>query len=248
MSKDELTRYTTEDFRVYTDNDELWLPSVSTVLDELPTPKGLKIWKERNDGENGNPHWEDILNYKASRGTMIHYELLNQYAPEDIYGENEASSTEQLKTSGEWSRYERELPFAKKAWKEISETRGISKDSVLKVECFVTNTNLGYAGQFDLLYVDSNGNLVLSDLKTSKRVYDKHKMQLVAYERALNLDPDILEVIRIHPDSKSWEVSQSTDWSVSRDEYWRQFANLRIGMGNVEKRMQEAADDGVQDG
>jgi len=244
---EKLQRRTTDRGRVYTDMEELFLPSVTTVLDEMPTPQGLKYWKQKYDGTNGNKHWEDILNYKANRGTMIHYNLLNEFAPDDMFGRNEEDSTEELKLEGDWERYRDELKFAQEAWKEIKEIRGISDENVLDVECFVTNEGIGYAGQFDLLYIDNSGDLVLSDLKTSKRVYDKHQMQLIAYDNALSLDIDVLEVIRIHPDSESWQISHDSDWSKNRNEIWGEFVSLRQGMGDVEEEFKQIAKDGVDD-
>ncbi|AGM11369.1 PD-(D/E)XK nuclease [Halogranum tailed virus 1] len=245
---DNLQRRTTEAGRVYTDMEELFLPSVTTVIDQKPEPKGLKYWKQKYDGTGGNEHWRDILSYKANRGTMIHYNLLNEFAPEDMFGRNEEDSTEELKLEGNWERYREELTFAQEAWKEIKEIRGIDAENVLDVECFVTNTGIGYAGQFDLLYIDKNGDLVLSDLKTSKRVYDKHQMQLIAYDNALSLDIDVLEVVRIHPDSESWEISHDSDWSKNRNEIWGEFVSLRQSMTNVEEEFKKIADEGVDDG
>jgi len=242
-----LERRTTEHGRVYTDLDEIFLPSVTTVLDQQPEPEGLKYWKKKYNGKDGMKHWRDILTYKASRGTMIHYHLLNEFADEDMFSKNEEDSTEELESSGQMERYESDLVFAEEAWEEIKEKRGIHEGSVLDVECFVTNIGIGYAGQFDMLYIDRDGNLVLSDLKTSKRVYDKHQMQLTAYSNAIALDVDILEVVRIHPDSKRWQVSHDSQWPRGRDEMWNEFVRLREGMENVEEEFRKIAAEGVDD-
>lgn len=247
----DLRRYTTsgdDGKRVYTDGEDLFLPSVTTVLDEMPTPEGIKYWKRKYDGTNGNKHWRDILQYKSNRGTMIHYKLLNEFADEDMFGENEDTSTEELKLEGDWERYRNDLTYAEEAWDEIKRVRGINSDQVLDVECFVTNVSVGYAGQFDLLYVDKDGNLVLSDLKTGKGIYDKYKMQLVAYDNALEIPIDLLEVIRIHPDSETWEVSHHSDWPQSRKELWADFMDLRMGMENVEEEFRQVMEDGIDDG
>jgi hypothetical protein len=241
-------RRTTEDARVYIVNDgEHYLPSCTSVLDELPTPEGLKYWKRKYNGKGGKKHWKDILSYKANRGTMIHYNLLNEFSPDDMFSQNEEDSTDELKVNGNWDRYEEENIYAEEAWQEIKQLRGITEENVLDVECFVTNEGIGYAGQFDLLYIDTDGNLVLSDLKTSKRVYDKHQLQLTAYENALSLDIDMLEVIRIHPDSETWEVSHDSDWSKNRNELWGEFVSLRTSMGNVEQEFREIAKEGIDD-
>lgn len=248
----DLQRFTTDDGRVYTDMEDLFLPSVTTVIDQKSEPEGVKKWKDRNDGTGDTDHWEDILEYKGNRGTLVHYELLNELVSGDMHGEEEQRSGDSLKANGNWSRYEDDLEYAKSAWEEITEQQGIRSDNIVEVECFVTNTNLGYAGQFDLLYVDDDGNLVLSDLKTSKYVYDKHMMQLVAYDRALNVDIDAMEVVRIHPDTESWEIARDgEDWFDRRfidydstDEIWNEFASLREGMGDIQAELEQMAEDG----
>jgi len=252
---DELQRYTLPDDgegsgRVYTDEEELYLPSVSTVLDEMPTPEGIKNWKANNDGTGGKKHWREILNYKGNRGTLIHYNLLNQFVDGDMYSVDEENSTEELKVNGDWSRYKEDLTYAEEAWEQIKRIRGIEKENVLNVECFVTNTGVGYAGQFDLLYVDQDSNVVLSDMKTSNAdhaPYEKHKLQLAAYAHALELEVDTLEVLIIHPDSETWKVSHDTDWTENVDDLWAEFRRLREGMGDVESRMRQIAEDGIDD-
>jgi hypothetical protein len=254
MSKD-LQRFTLPDDedgggRVYTDNEELYLPSVSTVLDEMPTPDGIKYWKKKNDGKGSNKDWRNILSYKGNRGTLIHYNLLNEFEEEDMFSVDEENSTDELKLEGDWSRYREDLSYAEEAWEQIKRIRGISADNVLNVECFVTNTGVGYAGQFDLLYVDDDNNVVLSDIKTSNAEYapyEKHKLQLTAYAHALELDVDILEVLIIHPDSQTWKISHNTDWDEDVDDLWAEYRELREGMGDVESRMKAIADDGIDD-
>lgn len=254
---DELQRYTLPDSgedegsgRVYTDNAELYLPSVSTVLDEMPTPDGIKYWKKSNDGSGSSPHWKDILQYKGNRGTLIHYNLLNEFEDDDMFSVDEEQSTEELKLEGDWGRYREDLTYAQEAWEQVKRVRGITKENVLNVECFVTNTGVGYAGQFDLLYVDDDSNIVLSDIKTSNAEYapyDKHKLQLAAYAHALELDIDILEVLIIHPDSQTWKISHNTDWAEDVDDLWAEFRELREGMGDVEDRMKQIVQDGIDD-
>jgi len=251
MSDMKLERRTTEEGRVYTDFEELYLPSVSHVLDEMPEPEGIKYWKKKYDGTDGKKHWRTILQYKGNRGTLVHYNLLNEFAEEDMFSVDEENSTEELKLDGDWSRYKDDLAYAEEAWEQVKRIRGIGDDAVLNVECFVTNTGVGYAGQFDLLYVDDDSNVVLSDIKTSNAdyaPYEKHKLQLTAYAKALELDVDILEVLIIHPDSETWKISHNTDWTEDVDDLWAEFRELRDGMGDVEDRMRSIAEEGVDDG
>ena len=250
MSDDELQRFTLPSGRVYTDHERLYLPSVSTVLDQMPTPKGILVWKENNDGQNGRPHWEDILSYKSNRGTLIHYNLLSQLIDDDMYSVDEEQSVEELKMGGDWERYQDDLAYAEDAWADIRRMRGIKEENVLNVECFVTNTAVGYAGQFDMLYVDDENRVVLGDIKTSNArsaPYEKHKLQLTAYKNALELDVDVLEVIIIHPDSESWKISHDTDWEEDVDDLWAEFRELREEMGDVEEQMKQIVADGVDD-
>jgi len=213
--------------RVYTDGEELYLPSVSTVLDEKPTPEGIKQWKKNNDGSGGTTHWRDILQYKSNRGTLIHYNLLKDFDEEDIYSEgDEGASEEELKLEGDWDRYKEDLAYAEEAWEQIKEIRGINQESVLNVECFVTNDGVGYAGQFDLLYED-DGDVVLADIKTSKYVYDKHLVQATAYAYAVDIVVDRMEILRINPDGKTWEVSRSDEWVEDRADLYKEFCDLR---------------------
>ncbi|MBY6287384.1 hypothetical protein GLT90_02130 [Nanohaloarchaea archaeon H12] len=242
-----LQRRTTEEGRVYTDMEDIFLPSVTTILDQKPESQGLKYWKQKYDGSGNKKHWRDILSYKANRGTLAHYELLNEFAEDDMYSTNEQNSENELKNNNKYNRYKEEVEYVENAWNEIKSTRGIRDETVLDVECFVTNSGIGYAGQFDLLYIDTNGDLVLSDLKTSKRVYDKHKMQLVAYDNAISLDIDTLEVIKIHPDSESYAISHSHDWVQNRNEIFGEFAQLRGQMSNVEQEFKQIANDGIDD-
>lgn len=250
MSDHDLQRFTLPEGRVYTDNENLYLPSVSTVLDEMPEPEGIKYWKKKYDGTGDKEHWRDILQYKGNRGTLIHYNLLNEFEDEDMFSVDEENSTDELKVEGDWERYRQDLTYAQEAWEDIKRVRGISEDNVLNVECFVTNTGVGYAGQFDLLYVDEDSNVVLCDLKTSNAnhaPYEKHKMQLTAYSKALELDVDILEVVIIHPDTRTWKISHHTDWPEDVDDLWAEFRELREGMGDVEDRMKQIAEDGIDD-
>jgi len=229
--------------RVYfSPEHDRFLPSVTTVLDQRPKPVALKKWQEKNDGTDGNPHWRDIMNFKSYRGTLVHYNLLNPFSDEDIGGHNEEEAEEELKKGtpvGDWQDYKQAMHWARQAFDNIAKRRGINQDSVLNVECFVENTDIGYAGQFDLLYIDEDGDVVLSDLKTSARVYDKHKMQLTAYKNAVPLTIDKLEVIRLHPDSETSEVSHDADWLEDPDELYQEFKELREGMNEDLEKIKE---------
>lgn len=234
-----------DDARIYTDYDDLWLPSVSMVLSMREKAPGFRNWLKRTSEAEQN----QTKFYTSNRGTLIHYELLSQLVDYEFWSEDEQASKDQLRgrevddetgLTGDyetWERYQEDEEWAKEAWTLIRRVYGIEPDSVLEVEHFVTNTDVGYAGQFDLLYVDDEGDVVLADIKTSKRVYDKHLVQAVAYMHAVDITVDEIQIIRINPDSKTWEVSSSDDWLDDLDELWEEFKSLRRELG--EERIRE---------
>lgn len=117
--------------------------------------------------------------------------------------------------------------FFNETFREIRELLGITDDSVIEVERFLLNEEDGYGGQCDLLYRAPDGAIVLADLKTSGSLRQKHVLQGTAYAKAVEKDDDIdvdevdrIEVIRIHPDTKTWEVHASSEPLHMLDEDW----------------------------
>lgn len=114
------------------------------------------------------------------------------------------------------------------AFDEICEKLGITEESVIRVEQFMLNDEVGYGGQCDLLYEDPDGKVVVADLKTSSGLRQKHRLQSVAYAKAVEQDDTIdvdevdrVEVIRIHPDTETWEVhSHEAPTEHHTTEYW----------------------------
>ena len=248
MNTANLHRYTVDGVgRLYTDGEDIWLPSVSTVLDMRETPEALKRWKQRQD------NYEEVMSYKQNRGTLIHEALQARIVPTDpdtgepikrIWGDDEMNSAMELWHKGEYEdRYYEEEQWALETWELI---RAISHfDRVIDVETFVTNTDIGYAGQFDLLYHDEDADeTVLADIKTSKSCYEKHQLQLTAYKHAVPLSIDRMEIIRLNPDQKDWEVFPSTDWAQSEDEMFTEFCRLR---GELEQQKLRTIIDTIKD-
>lgn len=235
-----LRRYTTEKGRVYADDDGTVLPSVTTVLSHGGEPEAIKAWKRRHNGKNGKRDWRDILAYKSARGTLIHHGALNRYAESDLWGPEEERAEEAIREAGKTERYADDAAYAERAWAEVAEDRGIDPSSVMRVEEFVTNTEVGYAGQFDLMYVDEDMNVVLADIKTGKGVYDKYKVQLAAYDNAVEHAADRLEVIRVNPDRQEWEVSTSDEWPEDRSLLWGKFLEARVALGDITELAAEA--------
>lgn len=241
MDGSQLDRYTfdDDDGRIYTDHGDLWLPSVSTVLDVREKPPALKRYIRRNSQEERDQH----TFYTQNRGTLIHYEMLSQLVEEEFWSDDEQNSEDCLKgkrihegtgITGDyetWQQYKTDRDWALDAWDLMRDVFDINQENTLDVELFVMNQEVGYAGQFDLLYADGT-DVVLADVKTSKRVYDKHLIQLSAYSEAIDITVDRMEVLRVNPDAETWVISRSDEWVEDRSELFAEFCDLRDQMAD----------------
>lgn len=141
-------------------------------------------------------------------------------------GEDEDESKQALQESGDWERCQTELDIVEDMWDTLC--RVANFDYVHDVETFVIEADIGYAGQFDLLYEDQQYNeTVLADLKTSKFTYEKHLIQLAAYQMALPMSVDRLEVLRVNPDKEEWHIFPHTAWDQSVRDLQNEFIRLR---------------------
>lgn len=130
-----------------------------------------------------------------------------------------------------WDKAVRGMKWATRTFKkEIIDNGLLSPENVIDVEEYVFDTEYGYGGQFDLLYEDDDGKIILSDVKTSSGVRFGHKLQGAAYKRAVESERDITidecEIIRLHPDKENVEVSRSSDWDRTLDGLEHQFLGL----------------------
>ena len=252
-------RYTLDGVgRLYEVDDGDRLPSVSTVLNMRETPEALKRWKERQS------NYEEVMSYAQNRGTLVHAECQLDIVPHNpktgkpikqLWGEDEDQSEEELKENGEWDRFSSELEWVDGTWELIKSVLNLppqpedqedpSYNTVLDVETYVANKNIGYAGQFDLLYHDKETNeTVLADLKTSKNVYEKHQLQLAAYRMAVPISIDRMEVIRMNPDKRDWEISSSHTWKTEIEDLEDEFIQLRAKLEEEKlKTIVETMDD-----
>jgi hypothetical protein len=251
LDRNNITFKDGEEGRVYYDSaSELICPSVTTVTHQRVDPDkeaALEGWRSRYDGssEYCSPHWEEQMKYKGWRGTLAHYNCLSPLgdtsagvesyhdAVGDERGMEEYEAEYKLKTYGEydgddaWNSAMREIHWVyNKFFDDVAPDLGISQESTIDVERYALDTTYGYAGQFDLLYENPDGDTVLADLKTSSGIREDYKLQLAAYAKAIDEDVDTLQVIRIYPDKKEVEVQTNEDWSRSIDSYYEQFLGL----------------------
>jgi len=247
------------------------MPSVSTIKRLRVDPEkedALEGWRNRYDGQSAwaRPWWKDQRQYKAYRGTLVHFAILDALADAsgDTYfhevgdrdwGHEEyhaeyclkkwskkapSANTDEVpytprnnQYDGEhaWDKAVREMKWAARAFKNnIIDTGHLPRDKVQSVEQYLFDREFGYAGQFDLLYVDADGDTVLSDIKTSSAVRFDHKLQAAAYKHALESTSDVsvdrCEVIRLYPDDEVVEVSDSDDWDRTLQGLEYQFLGL----------------------
>lgn len=111
-------------------------------------------------------------------------------------------------------------------FEDVRQDLGITQDSVIAVENFLLDSPNNYAGQCDLLYEDPSGNVVMADLKTSSGLRQKHVLQAVAYGKAVERTDDLPdtvdrhEVIRLHPDTKTYQVHTDKEASHMSEYDW----------------------------
>lgn len=145
--------------------NEQFTPGVTTILSEtMPTPYALRQWI----GDVGNEKAEAKFNQAAERGTLIH------------------NTCEELLYGGEVKLHE---IFTKKSDQKVvvgfvnwfNEYKPTFEKT--DVECTVAST-MGFAGTLDL-FCHIGDDPVIVDFKTSASVYDSHKLQITAYQHAV---------------------------------------------------------------
>jgi len=183
------------------------------------------------------------------------FDKFNPYAGHDYY-------------SGEiLQQADADISFFREGQKRLWSKLNITADDIIAVEQFLFNEEFNYAGQVDLVYEDSDGNVVVADLKSSSGCYDKHQMQGAAYGKAIemadNVDVDSvdrLEVHRVHPRSGQMAVhtSRHSDtqpihttqyWADNFETLWQDFESLTSNFDEVnfaalmESRSESDSDD-----
>lgn len=142
------------------------LPSVTSILSATQseeTQKKLAHWNLLNPG---------AADQAATRGTFIHNSVENYLKglrvipPENFkpYWEGVPELLDSLLENGKvlWS----EKPFNQPKWSKY-----VGDDGVGRIHYYDPETEQGYAGCCDLIYMDENGEIILADFKTSNGPY-----------------------------------------------------------------------------
>lgn len=111
-------------------------------------------------------------------------------------------------------------------FEDICDELHVTDSSVIYVEQFLLNDEIGYGGQCDLVYEDPSGDVVVADLKTSSGLRQKHRLQSVAYMKAIEQaddgpdSVDRVEVWRIDPDDRTYQVHANEVPEHAQDLCW----------------------------
>lgn len=152
------------DQRFYKVKDkEIYLPSVTTILEAYPKPPALFEWLKKN-GENS----DSIRDAAADVGSTVHQAIESYDNGTEICWADD-NGKEQFSLS-EWQMICKYVEFSER-----------TKYELICNEISLVSEKLGYGGTIDKV-CKINGKTYLIDNKTSNAVYDNHWLQLTAYK------------------------------------------------------------------
>jgi len=201
-SEDLMDKEALSDVEDRIDNDEIWVSS--HVKEPLFTYYDVKR-------EGGH--------YDARAATLEAHSIDEDTLDKWIEGTSNTYDGEDV-----WVRAMSDVNHIKSMWEDAREQLPIEK--VLDCEKYVIDQEWGYAGQFDFLYEDENGDTVLADFKTGSAIRLDYKIQLAGYQNALDEEIDRLQVIRLHPSDDTAEIEDNTDWDRTIDGLTAEFCAL----------------------
>ena len=192
--------------------DGVFYPSVTTIIGEmLDEPEGLTNWKLKN------LDWEKQTNRSAIIGTLVHYRILNELAPQTLELPDicfEDIPKDALKR----------VELSQLMWEEL----GLKIGHPRKVEKFAVNNEFKFAGKPDLV-APINDVYTLVDLKTSREVRENHKIQMGGYSVLLERTPEQAMLVSLHPNSRGNEFMRAHTVIMPRkelDEYAERFIEM----------------------
>jgi len=154
------------DTRVYKRREDIYYPSVTSILQYMPKNRFFETWL-KDVGHNST-----IIMRKAGKeGTQVH-----EAAEQLVLGEEIEWMDKYGKAKYNTLVWEMILKFAD-FWKT-------EKPELISAEDFVYSDEHKYAGTADLV-VKMNGETWLLDIKTSNALHKTYDMQLAAYAKAM---------------------------------------------------------------
>ena len=161
-----LEQITFADTRVYKRAEDLFYPSVTTILQYMPKGKFFETWL-KDVGHNA----EIILQRAGKEGTQVHEAVEALVKGEEVT----------------WLDNYGNAKYSILVWKMIIKFHDFwttYKPTLISSEDFIYSDTHKYAGTMDLV-VELEGEKWLLDVKTSNSLYRSYDLQLAAYATAL---------------------------------------------------------------
>lgn len=207
------------DRRVYRRADDLFYPSVTSILSFLPKDRFFENWI-KDVGHNA----DIILQRAGKEGTQVHEAVEALVKGEELKWIDDYGNARY----GElvWGMI---LKFAD-FWKTY-------KPELISSEDFVYSDEFKYAGTTDLV-IRLDGKIWLLDVKTSNNLHKSHELQVAAYKIALKeckgVEIDKVGILWLkaytHKPSKILGVYQGNGWQIKEveniDSNFEMFRNI----------------------
>lgn len=167
-----IVRVTTQDERFYRrqkDGQTIWIPSVTWIAGYLPKGVGYYKWL----AQHGWDESQAIMEEAGERGTIIHKAIEYLLLGKTLLFNTSVGDREL--TADEW-----EATMSAVAWFNT-----LKDFEIIATERTVFHPDDKYAGTIDLI-CKINGKLWIIDFKSSQDVWPSHRIQLSAYNKALD--------------------------------------------------------------
>lgn len=160
-------------------SEQFYFQSVTTIIgDVLAKGEGYERWL---GGANSYDDAMEYANERADLGEKVHGHCEDLVRGAELFMEP-WSIEEKKKTQGFGEYVEDHNP------------------EFIATEFPIYSKKLGFAGRVDLLVRNPDGELVITDIKTSSRIYKSHKAQLFFYKYGLSelgIEVDKLQILKL---------------------------------------------------
>lgn len=189
------------DSRVYKRREDLYYPSVTTILQYMPKNKFFEEWV-KDVGHNA-----DIIMRRAGKeGTAVHQAIEQLLKGEEL----------------EWIDEYGNAKYNELVWGMIlkfKEFWDLVKPEIISIEEFVYSDKYQYAGTADFV-CKINNEVWLIDFKTSTTIQRTHELQLASYAKAweemgkVKIDRTGILWLKAHTRTKSKKKLQGKGWQL----------------------------------
>lgn len=157
-------------------------PSVTTIIHRIEPPShGLMEWKRNYRPNKDFRSAKEYTFYTSMRGTFVHYAVLSTLLPFPL-------DPSDLPKLSNWQRWDEKLVADVRAAKALWDDIELHVEHPV-VESPMCHHGKWYAGTPDLrgiIKYKGEKKYTLADIKTSKRPYESHYIQIGAYAQMVN--------------------------------------------------------------